>query len=246
MTHMKTNSQTRAQKSALAVDLQGEGANLTNKHTRGFTLVEMLVVIAIIASMLTIGALGMKNLSKARGVSAGLPVAEAVFSEARSLAVGKGTKARVLIHSQNDPDDEYHRERFLSYMTVAYEELDDAGQPTGNWVLSSRGSRLPKGVFFVESLSETDGPSIPEMTITLPGNSSSTCFYYEFNSEGLISDPVASGNTVPRFVIRAGSLPPGADEPIANSTAKKNLGGFVIWRSGRTSVFRHPDQIDSN
>jgi len=45
----------------------------------GFTLVEMLVVITIITVMLTVGALGLKNLSKASGVSAGLPVAEAVF-----------------------------------------------------------------------------------------------------------------------------------------------------------------------
>lgn len=219
---------------------------LKNKGARGFTLVEMLVVIAIIAAMLTIGAIGMKNMSKARGVSAGLPIAEAVFAEARSLAVGKGTKARVLIHAQNDPTDELHRERFLSYMSIAYEELDDDGEPTGQWKIASRGSRLPKGVFFVETLSETNAPSLPEVTITLPGNSSTRCFYYEFNAEGLISEPAASGNSVPRFVIRSGSLPPGADEPIPTSNAKNNMGGFVIWRGGRTSVFRHPDQIDPN
>ena len=52
------------------------------------------------------------------------------------------------------------------------------------------------------------------------------------------------GNDVPRFVIRAGSLPPGSTEPIAASGAgERNVGGFVIWKNGRTAVFRHPDQV---
>jgi hypothetical protein len=49
---------------------------------------------------------------------------------------------------------------------------------------------------------------------------------------------------VPRFVIRAGSLPPGATEPIpASGAGERNVGGFVIWKNGRTAVFRHPDQV---
>ena len=51
---------------------------------------------------------------------------------------------------------------------------------------------------------------------------------------------------MPRFVIRAGSLPPGTTEPIAASGAgERNVGGFVIWKNGRTAVFRHPDQYFS-
>ena len=52
------------------------------------------------------------------------------------------------------------------------------------------------------------------------------------------------GNDVPRFVIRAGSLPPGSTEPIpASGAGERNVGGFVIWKNGRTAVFRHPDQV---
>lgn len=215
------------------------------RRAAAFTLVEMLVVITIITILLTVGALGLKNLSKGSGVSAGLPVAEAVFAEARSMAIGKGTNARVLIHAENNSADETHRERYLKYMAVAYEELDADGNPNGNWILAARGSSLPDGVYFTKTLSENNAPALSTMTITLPGNSSSTCYYYQFNSEGMITDPQVSGDSVPRFVIRVGSLPPGADEPIASSDAEKNMGGFVIWRSGRTSVFRHPDQIEN-
>ena len=70
------------------------------------------------------------------------------------------------------------------------------------------------------------------------------------NSTLKVSSPPAAnqtvryGNDVPRFVIRAGSLPPGSTEPIAASGAgERNVGGFVIWKNGRTAVFRHPDQV---
>lgn len=206
----------------------------------------MLVVISIISVLLTVGTLGLKNLSKASGVSAGLPIAEALFAEARAIAVGKGTKTRVLVHGQNDRDDEFHRDRFLRYMAIQY--LDTKGTEDvadDTWEIASRGSSLPKGVYFMKRLSETAALTLETVTATLPGKSPTTCYYYEFNAEGMIADPEPSGNDVPRFVIQAGSLPPGADEPTATDGAKKNMGGFVIWRSGRTSLFRHPDQIEN-
>ena len=33
-------------------------------------------------------------------------------------------------------------------------------------------------------------------------------------------------------------------EPIpASGAGERNVGGFVIWKNGRTAVFRHPDQV---
>ncbi|MBT8038387.1 MAG: type II secretion system GspH family protein [Verrucomicrobiae bacterium] len=212
-----------------------------------FTLVELLVVIAIISVMLTMGTLGLKNLSKASGVSAGLPIAEAIFAEARAMAVGKGVRTRVLVHGQNDRDDEFHRERFLRYMVVQYVS-DDKDTPDDldddEWTTASRGSSLPKGVYFIKRLSETSAITLETVSVELPGKSETTCYVYEYNAEGMIASPEADGNDVPRFVVQAATLPPGADEPVATSGNAKNLGGFVIWRSGRTSLFRHPEQIE--
>ena len=208
-----------------------------------FTLIELLVVITLITVLLTVGAMGLKNMAKSSGVGAGIPIAEAIFSEARSLAIGTGRPTRVLIHAQSDSKDEYHRERFLRYMAIAQEPVDKDGN-VGVWEVVSKGVNLPKGVYFSKRLSEKAGVSLPStMTITLPGKSSTTCNYYEFNAEGLISEPVPAGDKVPAFVIASGSLPPGKTEPIIKG---KNVGGFVIWRTGRTSVFRHPNQIDSS
>lgn len=47
-------------------------------RTRGFTLVEMLVVVAIIAILMTAGAIGLGNLG-GRGVTSGVDSAEAIL-----------------------------------------------------------------------------------------------------------------------------------------------------------------------
>ncbi|MBT7959614.1 MAG: prepilin-type N-terminal cleavage/methylation domain-containing protein [Akkermansiaceae bacterium] len=225
---------------------QKSRAMAVKRRLPAFTLVELIVVITIITILLTVGALGLKNLSKGSGISAGVPVAEAVFAEARAIAIGKGTNTRVLIHAELDSDDEFHKERYLRYMAIQYEELNADGKPSGNWLLASRGTTLPDAVYFMKDLSEINAPVLQTETVTLPGNSSTTCYYYQFNSEGLITSPTISGNSVPRFVIQVASLPPGQSTPVASSDAKRNMGGFVIWRGGRTSLFRHPDQIENN
>ena len=53
---------------------------------------ELLVVILIITVLLTIGAAGFRN-AGGKGVSTALPSTEAIFDEARSVAVGKGTRS---------------------------------------------------------------------------------------------------------------------------------------------------------
>ena len=210
-------------------------------HAAAFSLLELLVVISIIAVLMTIGSYGIKNFSKASGVSAAIPIAQGVFSQARSLAIEKGTDTRVMMHADNRTDS-LNRERNLRYMVVQYE--DDGG----NWVTASRGIKLPEGVFYSAYLSNLG--AAPDTSISsgnLPGGAVQNCRTYEFNSQGIITSPAPSGNNVPRFVIRAGSLPPGRAAPIAASGAgESNASGFVIWKNGRTAVFRHPDQIASS
>ena len=208
----------------------------------GFSMVELLVVISIIAVLLSVGAAGLKNLTTTGGVSAGIPVAEAVFSQAQNSARGQVANARVLINAdENDP------EKYLRHMVVAYELEDEEGAT--KWITDTRGVYLPKGVYFSQKYSRIDhsGSSgeIEAIDIDVFGGVddaspnrllSTSYFFYEFNSQGNVSNPGTS------FVIAVGSIAPGQKKPRLKGKGK-DFGGFVVWKMGGFSGFRHPDQI---
>nr|WP_226895572.1 prepilin-type N-terminal cleavage/methylation domain-containing protein [Luteolibacter marinus] len=208
----------------------------TSRATGGFSLIELLVVILIISILLTMGAVGLRNIG-GKGVSSAVATAEAVFDEARAIAVGKGTKARVMV----DVDDIQNTETFKRRIFAAYQELDEDGEPTENWVMASRPTVLPEKTFFSEEFSsrnhKTGSGELDTKSVTFgKTNYDGKYLYYEFNSEGICSTPGAS------FVIGAGIRPKG-EEPRVTGEGKRDFAGFVIWRNGRTSLFRGPDEI---
>src|SRR6478609_458068 len=128
------------------------------KRVRAFTLVEMLVVIAIMAILMSAGAIGLGGMG-GKGVSSGVATAESLFDEARSMAVGKNVRACVLIAKDltNNGSENLRR------MVVAYENIDSttgiAKDPDSNapdWVLSSRGAVLPDQTYFSKTFSVKD------------------------------------------------------------------------------------------
>lgn len=213
----------------------------STRSARGFSLIELLVVILIISVLLTLGAVGLKGLG-GKGVTSGVSTAEAVFDEARAIAVGKGTKSRVLVDVNNPQDTENYKRR----MIVVYEELDAQGEPVKDkWVMSSRPVMLPEGTFFSDTFSkkkhEDGGAGGDAVTQIELANIEKQTFKgkyaaYEFNSEGICANPGTS------FIIGAGTRPQGA-EPKVTGAAKRDFAGFIVWRNGRTSLFRGPDEI---
>ncbi len=207
-------------------------------QSRGFSLIELMVVILIISMLLTLGAVGLKGIAGGKGISTAVATSEALFDEARSIAVGKGTKARVLI----DINDSQDTENYLRRILVAYQKLDSDGQPTEEWELASRATLLPEKVFFSQEYSRLDheggGGDLREMSLSIGRtNFDGRYLYYEFNSEGICTSPGAS------FIMGTGARNQG-QEPRVTGDGKRDFGGFVIWRSGRTSVFRDPSQME--
>lgn len=219
--------------------------NQPKRRDRAFTLVEMLVVIAIMSILMTVGAIGLGGMG-GKGVSSGVATAESLFDEARSIAVGQRTKSRVLIAKDLTNSGADNLRRIL----VASQVLDANGLPTSNWALSSRGAILPEQVYFSKkfSLKDHDAGSgtLDEMDVTTAMGKVAYVgkyYYYEFNAEGICATPGAS------FVIGTGSrgLTTSAVKasPKVNAAGKRDFAGFVVWRNGRTSVFRSPSQISS-
>ena len=212
----------------------------STRSARGFSLIELLVVILIISVLLTLGAVGLRGLG-GKGVSSGISTAEAVFDEARAIAVGKGTKSKVLVDVNNPQDAENYKRR----MIVVYQELNEQGEPKDNWVMSSRPVMLPEGTFFSNTFSKkkhgdggAGGDSVEEFNFPSENKKTFAGKYasYDFNSEGICANPGAS------FIIGSGTRPQGG-EPKVTGSAKRDFAGFIVWRNGRTSLFRGPDEI---
>ncbi len=213
----------------------------------GFTLVELLVVILIISILLTIGSVALKG-AGGKGVTTALAATEALFDEARSVAMGSGARSRLLINADDPQSPNY-----LQQIVIVSEMLDDTGQPFDppQWELSSRGYTLPDKVYFSQEFSRKDHESgTGEIeTFDLTGGRISAAYageyyFYEFNSEGICTTGLSGDDyTGPSFVLGAGVRRPGDEEPRTTGEARRDFGGFVIWRNGSTSIFRNPQQI---
>jgi prepilin-type N-terminal cleavage/methylation domain-containing protein len=227
-------------------------------RSSAFTLVELLVVIAIISILMTAGSIGLSGMG-GKGVTSGVTTAEALFDEARTTAVGRNLRTAVLVAKKltnNSADD-------LRRIVIAYEDVDVDGKPKEQnsnsppkWVFSSRGLLLPDQTFFSSEFSkQQDGSKIPDVKSadlrSAPVTNKAVSkayegdyYIYEFNSQGICKTPGAS------FIIGSGARPlsksADTNPPRVTGSAQRDFGGFVVWRNGRTSLFRSPTQMGSD
>jgi prepilin-type N-terminal cleavage/methylation domain-containing protein len=211
----------------------------------GFTLIEILTVIAIITILMAAGAIGIGNLNAGKGVTSAVATCESLFEEARTIAVSKRCKARVMVNV-----DDKTSETYLRRVVIAHQKINPDGSVDENtWVLASRGYDMPKGTYFskiyskkMNGTSETDLDT-DRMTMindsgTVVAAYTGDYAHYTFNGEGIFENAGSS------FVVGSGVRPKG-QEPKTNKGAARDFAGFVIWRNGRTSVFRSPNQISA-
>jgi len=219
----------------------------------GFTLVELLAVILVISILMTVGVMGVRNLAGGKSTTAAIASIEGLFEEARLLAIGKGTDARVMI----DVDDPDKKENYLRRVVIAYLHVDNKGEVTDDWVLANRGYQIPQGVYFSRELSAEDhagaGTALKEENMrfyVVDDNNRARAVsrtktdwngeyvFYQFNSEGICQSPGAS------LIVGSGVLRPGDEKPRVTGSAGRDFTGLVVWRNGRTSLFRSPSQME--
>lgn len=208
----------------------------------GFSLVELLTVMAIISILLSVAAVGIKNVGKAQGITSALAVSESVFAEAQQLARSRSVSSRVIIHTQLKDDDQQERQRYRRFMLVVFKEVDQNGREAQDWTIYGQPKLLPEKVYFSGDISKTDvrglGQELPKERFKLSrqDGDQAECYYYEFNSQGLCTTPGCT------FVLESGARPKNAERPRMGNS--RDIGGFVIWRNGGTSRISDLERLE--
>lgn len=213
------------------------------RSRKGFTLIELLLVMTIIAVLLSVASVGISNIGKGQGLTAGLSLGEGMLNQARNLAINQNTTARVVIHTDLNDAIPEERERYRRMMMVMYKDTDqDTGdEKDGNaWIRVGQPVFLPSKIYFSPELSFEDmrnGGLLPTDRHQLSSQPSDThqCVYYEFNGQGICSTPGAG------FILENGARPLNRERPVIGKS--KSVAGFVVMRNGSTSIIRDVNRI---
>jgi prepilin-type N-terminal cleavage/methylation domain-containing protein len=105
------------------------------RGTAGFTLLEVMTVVAIISILITLSVMALNALPGRARMSGGVLELNAALASARSLSLGRGVRAAVLINTANGPTEAPR----VSYWTVLDADLllDDVMAVTAGWRVPS-------------------------------------------------------------------------------------------------------------
>jgi prepilin-type N-terminal cleavage/methylation domain-containing protein len=215
---------------------------LLRSFRKGFTLVELLAVMAIIAILLSLASVGISRIGKGQGVTAGLAIGEGLLAQARILAMNQNAPARLIIHGDLRDQNPLDRENYRRMMMVVYQTTDEEGRIIPEWKRAGSPTSLPKGVYYSPELSRADmraGGVLPEARhqLTSDQNQVRQCHVYEFNGQGICTTPGAG------FVVVEGARPSGARQPLRGVSL--DLGGFVVLKNGGTTMIRDITQLST-
>jgi len=215
---------------------------LLRSFRKGFTLVELLAVMAIIAILLSLASVGISRIGKGQGVTAGLAIGEGLLAQARILAMNQNAPARLIIHGDLRDQNPLDRENYRRMMMVVYQTTDEEGRIIPEWKRAGSPTSLPKGVYYSPELSRADmraGGVLPEARhqLTSDQNQVRQCHVYEFNGQGICTTPGAG------FVVVEGARPSGARQPLRGVSL--DLGGFVVLKNGGTTMIRDITQLNT-
>jgi prepilin-type N-terminal cleavage/methylation domain-containing protein len=195
-----------------------------NPRQAAFTLVELMVVMAIIGIMSALGVAAFRGGGATSGAQGASVLASGLFTAARSEAILRKTSTRVYVDTDNT-----HGSTYLKRATVAYQSI--SGSVT-NWVQCETWTVWPGNVIYVPGYSVPHGS---DNSLYTPGLKvvGSGLDYFQFNSIGQAENPNGTTRRA-KFVVAPGQGSSGA--PVVQNSLQSY--GFILLPLGQVGFIQ--------
>jgi len=197
-----------------------------SRFASAFSLIELLMVIAIIGVLSSLVVVGVGGVSRGSGVRGAADLAASLALSARVEAMSLGRGALLVV------DDSSRDDRKLQRMTVL--RGVEAEDGTRSWEISGSTLTLPSGVFFLPEYSkgwtQTNLSGFPGVTLT-------PVYAFEFDGSGRMVN-------ASRMVFSGGMMKDGVLTVPDNMLVGRR--GFQLFKSGRPAFFQNAEDMLPN
>lgn len=198
----------------------------------GFSLIELLVVMAIIAILSSLGMVAFSNIGRGSGVRGAADLAASLALSARVEAMSYGHGSLLVVDNGTNAGQKWRRFAVFRYTNTPVE-----GSPMSNAVLIGKPVVLQQGVFF-----RPDDSTITTNTATMnlpPRDQPTEVYYVKFAGDGQLA-----GSSGVKLIF-GGGIAEASGTPTFPASMNAGRQGFLLRKNGRPAFYQTPEQIDT-
>ncbi len=214
-------------------------APLQRSDSPAFSLIELLVVMAVISLMLVLAAAAFNNFGKSTALAASGNRVAGILEQARQHALSQGAMTAVAIAT--DSASPKRNQAFV--VLAARPRSDGAALTAADWKQVSKWEVLPEGITVDSGSTFTESgtklvPSLPSQLPERAGERSNSFRYVIFQPSGAILGGGAAGLRLVEGIWPSGAASPTYTRPGSDGTPGNYYKMSLIAATGRLKVDR--------